>query len=141
MAAFVWTSKLETGVVALDDQHKRLFEAINDLGQAFRYGDIAAQIEQSMAFLLNFTLEHFLEEEAWMRTIEYPEIEAHQAEHAKLVASLLALRDRSNAGEHMTRRVTQYLVHWLGQHIEEFDMDYIKHAQARKLGYQTETVN
>ena len=135
MPAINWTAKYETGFPRIDSQHKQLFQAINDLGEAFRYGDVKAQVEKSMAFLMDFTLTHFREEEAWMREIGYPGLAQHQAEHAKLVTKLFMLKRRADAGEHMTRQVTQYLMEWLGHHIEEFDQDYIKHSKARNLGY------
>lgn len=134
MPAVVWTKKYETGLPKIDQQHKDLFQAINDLGEAFRYGDVQAQVEKSMTFLLGFTAAHLQEEEAWLRAIDYPELAKHQQEHASLMTQLMVLKRKADAGEHMTREVATYLLQWFAHHVEVDDMAYMKYAQGLGLG-------
>ena len=61
--AYAWTTDLATGNADIDDQHKRLFAAVNALFDAYRSGKERQEVEKTMEFLTAYTAKHFADEE------------------------------------------------------------------------------
>ena len=125
MAIAVWNLGLETGIPEIDQQHRALFDAINALAEAFQAGQAPSRVGESLAFLNRYTREHFDTEEAFMVGSGYPQLAAHQAEHAQLMARLGELEARHGRGFLVTADVALFLAEWLTHHINEVDMGYV----------------
>ncbi len=133
MAILVWSNRFETGIPAIDTQHKQLFQSVNDLSDSLRRGDPKGEVSRVLDFLISYTVEHFRTEETWMKNHGFPGLEEHKVEHAKLVAEVSQLKQRFDAGELMTMRVTIFLANWLKQHINESDLAYVEHSKQLSL--------
>ena len=129
MPIAVWSLGLETGIAELDQQHKALFDAINALGEAFQAGQAPSRVGESLAFLNRYTREHFDCEEGYMVRSGYPNLAAHQAEHAQLMARLGELEARHGRGFLVTADVALFLAEWLTHHINEVDMGYVAYSR------------
>ena len=129
MAIVLWSPRYETGIPEIDHQHRQLFQAFNDLGNAFYQGTAKAETARILDFLLSYTVVHFETEEIWMRAHGYPSIDLHVADHAELTDKVRDLKRRLEAGEHPTIEVAVFLADWLKHHIDTRDMDFIRHAQ------------
>jgi hemerythrin len=132
MAIAIWSSRFETGIPIIDTQHKALFEAVNRLADSFKAGTSAAQVKESLDFLVKYTVEHFQTEEKFMKDMGYPKLTSHMAEHAQLVAKAQALQAKLAEGKSVTVEVTTFLADWLKHHINESDMGYVEFAKAAK---------
>ncbi|WLT30319.1 bacteriohemerythrin [Geothrix sp. PMB-07] len=125
MSIAIWSSRFETGIEAIDTQHKGLFAAINDLAESFKGGSSQAQARESLAFLARYTVEHFQAEERFMREATYPAFAAHASDHANLVSRLRAFQDKEASGKVVTMDVAIFLLEWLKQHICDADMRFV----------------
>lgn len=132
MPLAVWTDQLATGIETIDEQHRQLFEAANQLYLASMEGAPGARERESLEFLYRYTVDHFRAEEDHMRQRNYPGFAAHAVEHARLVDQVGALLDRLEAGRPVAGDVATFFTDWLKHHIHQLDMAYAIYLRARK---------
>jgi len=124
MAKYNWDLSYETGVEIIDNQHKRLFEIINDLDEAIEAGkgrEIYAALFEELA---NYFTEHFGTEEKLMEKHEYPKMETHLEKHNDFTNKVKGFHRQALAGtEGVSLDVLQYLVNWLTDHIRAIDQE------------------
>jgi len=122
MALIVWDRHLEVGHPKIDAQHRSLVDAFNALHQAMKQGKGKEEVGKTLAFLANYTVEHFAMEEGLMRQYAYPAITKHQTLHQDLVAKVGDLVNKVQAGQAMvTLQVMDFLEGWLVEHIQGED--------------------
>ncbi len=122
MALIVWDRHLEVGHPKIDAQHRSLVDAFNALHQAMKQGKGKEEVGKTLAFLANYTSEHFAMEEGLMRQYAYPAMTKHQALHQDLVAKVGDLVNKVQAGQAMvTLQVMDFLEGWLVEHIQGED--------------------
>jgi len=132
MGIAIWSSRYETGHRIIDSQHQALFGAINQLAESFRAGNSSCQVRESLAFLEEYTCEHFQTEEGLMREAGFAGLAEHAAIHAELVEQVRELQARLEGGQPATMEVMIFLADWLTHHIDEADMalvDFLKDQQ------------
>jgi len=84
MARIEWSPAFSLGVPALDGQHKRFIELANGILDAVREGREPRQISMCFSKLREHAVYHFSDEEAFMRSVGYPELKVHAKEHEEL---------------------------------------------------------
>lgn len=127
----IWSSRFETGIALIDDQHRSLFEALNRLAESFREGAAQEQARQSLDFLADYTKEHFQAEERFMRELGYPQLDLHMDQHAEMLQVIADLQTRQANGASLTMEVTILMVSWLKEHIHDSDLDYVDFLKQR----------
>jgi hemerythrin-like metal-binding protein len=127
----IWNRRFETGIDAIDSQHKSLFEAVNRLAASFRSGNTEAEVKESLDFLARYTLEHFQAEEHFMHAVGYDGLAAHRVEHGRLMNRVRVLQDRLSQGTPVTRDVATFFAGWLKHHICGTDMAYVRFLKER----------
>jgi hemerythrin-like metal-binding protein len=140
MTLAVWSEKYATGIGLIDAQHRRLFQAINRMEEAYRAGTEEAEAQESLAFLARYTLEHFETEEALMQEIGYPMLEFHRKEHAGLMTRILEMKTKLDEGfltplhgADFAAHMANFAADWLAHHINEADMGYVQFVKERPL--------
>lgn len=125
MPVITWTEEqYGTGVGFADDQHKRLFDLLNDLHDAAPSGEKAA-IGAKLDALIAYVVEHFQAEEKAMQEKKYGGYAAHKVEHDKLVATCADLQKKFHAGEaQVNQETTAFVKSWLDDHIPKVDRAY-----------------
>jgi hemerythrin len=122
---FQWKEAYSVKVLALDNQHKKLFELVNELHQAMGEGhgkDVAGGI---LTRLIDYTVQHFTAEEKLMERHKYPTLLAHRAEHKALTDKVLAFKKEFDAGtSNVTPQLMTFLQQWLRNHIQSVDQRY-----------------
>src|SRR5512141_796604 len=85
---FKWSSDYSVNIKTIDDQHQELVNILNRLFVAvcMREGDKV--IAGILDALMDYTKKHFSLEERLMRMAGYKDLEAHMAEHKKLLDQL-----------------------------------------------------
>jgi hemerythrin len=91
MKKYIWDDSIATGISKVDEQHKTLFSAINDLEAVAEAGKGEQEIKKSLDFLTDYTIKHFFDEEEIQKRYKYPEYESHHQEHEKFKASVREL--------------------------------------------------
>lgn len=117
-----WTSVYSTGVAQMDSQHQWMMELVNRVLSAFSRKDAPELLSPSLLSLVEYTREHFRDEEALMKSSAYPGQADHKAAHNEHVRWLaheitgIVKGDRTNL-----ESVRDFLKTWLINHILEED--------------------
>lgn len=122
------------GISQIDDEHRRLIAIAGKVYDALDT-DSATALEMAHAAveeLLDYTATHFAHEEALMAAAGYPELEAHQALHARLLRTARDMQLRVEGGEQFVPvELNQFLYNWLVGHILEQDKKFGAFAATR----------
>ena len=127
MATIQWDSSLSVGVDVIDEQHRQWIDRYNAVVEALASPQGASRLPQILDFLIDYTHQHFTDEETAMATCGYPGFEAHKAKHDELKQTLADLvRDYEEEGAtHVLANATDtFLGNWLLQHIENVDKEF-----------------
>lgn len=121
-----WSEAYATGVQDIDDQHKDLFEYIDQLEGCINEGTFeGSQIEIILNFLQMFCSTHFCLEEGCMRQRACPVQEKNKVAHEKFLTYFKDFRKKyelSDQKEKLVRNLHEVLLKWLVQHIIKIDM-------------------
>ena len=125
-----WESKYETGIAAIDDQHKELFRLVGELERAIDYGE-ELDCSYLMARLDVYSLYHFTSEEHLMKKYGYPDIEKHIEEHKKFRIKILSMRENCQAtgSKEARTELLLYLENWLTTHTFDIDQKYVPYLK------------
>lgn len=80
-----WDRAYSIGHEKIDNEHKRIFELTSEI---LKYKNDPSKIQKIIKELILYTRTHFLNEENYMRSIEYSSFEEHKKEHKTLVNQL-----------------------------------------------------
>jgi len=122
MGLITWNKTLETGHPKIDEQHKALVDAFNNLHQAMKQGKGKEVLGKTLDFLKDYTVQHFKMEESLMDASHYPGAAKHKTFHKDLVVKVADLVDKFHNGQAMlTMQVMDFLEGWLVEHIQGED--------------------
>lgn len=120
-----WNESLSVKVQAMDDQHKKLIELINDFYENIQKKSNNENISKLISGMKQYTIMHFNAEEAIMKRNGYPNFEEHKKEHELFIAKVNAIEEKFNSGTLMVSfEITGFLKDWLRNHIQGTDKKY-----------------
>lgn len=120
----IWTPNLSIGVPHIDEQHKELFNKADKLFEAGRNRRTKEYIGELLEFLEDYTLQHFSDEEDYMRSINYPGLEEQIAAHNYFKERLKKLKsDYEESGSNLLviLDANDLVGEWLITHISRMD--------------------
>jgi hemerythrin-like metal-binding protein len=91
-----WSPAFELGMRQFDDDHRKLFEIVNDVGSSIEARDYSRCHVLCGQFVSTFE-RHLAEEESYLVRIGFPDIQGHQALHARLMSEAQALKTACDA--------------------------------------------
>ena len=123
---FTWTKDITVNEPVIDLQHQRLLAQVNKLIGATLIKFDNAVLSEAVKFFDEYIKEHFLYEENYMRSMGYPEIENHLAEHKNFIDQYHSFKkDISEDFSHNTLfEMETYIGNWWLQHIGKEDKKY-----------------
>lgn len=126
-----WSSAIDFGIPAIDDQHRELFE----LAATFRGQGSEIRIMKSLALLCDYARVHLSDEEDLLVKIGYPDIEAHRKAHGEFRRMLRELLQdaRTLSLDQIADRVERLINGWFYNHIMLVDSQYVPMV----IAYQT----
>lgn len=125
MAFLVWEDKYSVGIKEIDDQHKGLFDIINDLYEAIKLNKNKEILSDIINKLVKYTEVHFDAEELLMSLYKYPDLEEHKRLHGKFTSKVIEFRDNFNPTTLMTSlEVMEFLKQWWMHHVLDTDKQY-----------------
>lgn len=127
-----WQDSYALGLEEIDDQHKMLFDIMNRLWSAILQKAEGQVIAGILEDLERYTVLHFTEEETFMRSIAYPDFDAHIAYHRKFVRHLLEEKAAAHAGQQVSLELIHFLRDWLVNHILVEDKRYAAQFNTEK---------
>jgi NNP family nitrate/nitrite transporter-like MFS transporter len=120
-----WRDEYSVGVEAMDLQHKRLVQLINDLDEVIQKGGHFDEFRPVVDEVIDYTKTHFTSEEAYLEKIGYDDLENHKETHAVLIRQVEDLRREAEGGDpDVMSRFLFFLQSWLVGHIVGIDMKY-----------------
>ena len=131
-AGIAWSLDLETGNEAIDEQHKQLFKLTSDLAEASASN--SEMLEETLNFLVAYTVKHFADEEALQVNHNFPFYESHKGLHDQFketVGALVKQFKEDSSSAKLNAKVNSIIVKWLIQHIQREDFKIAAHI--RKL--------
>jgi len=133
MQLFHWNSQLETGISAVDRQHRQLLQLINHLGMAMTTMRDIPKVTQLLSQLQDYTVYHFAEEECLFKRchLSAEEIDQHLAQHQLFRKKLASFSQQDLSDDEATQELHQFLVTWLIAHIFSEDMKLSRPRQSQ----------
>ena len=128
-----WSADLETGDERVDEQHRRIFELLNNLIIACVDGSDAKRLRETLDFLVEYAIKHFTDEELLQMQYNFPEYRKHKQMHDSLTAQVVDLvkrYDASGSSSELSMDVNRVLVAWLINHIIKEDKKIAKHIKS-----------
>ncbi|HBF37238.1 MAG TPA: hemerythrin [Firmicutes bacterium] len=122
--AIEWTEDLAVGVTIIDDQHKELYQRINQLLEACNQSKGREVVGETIKFLEDYVVTHFGQEEEYMQKYNYPDYPKHKGYHTEFIKSFQELKARFDAdgpGAHIVIMTNRIVVGWLNSHIRNVD--------------------
>lgn len=125
MSYISWKKSFSIGIQAIDDQHKKLVEIINELYEAQRLGTSQSIICDVLIRLDDYTKYHFNMEEMMQHANMYPDLSNHKKEHQEFIDRLTLLkRDAKKNNLLLSLKTLDYLKNWTINHILGSDRDF-----------------
>ena len=119
-----WTEDLSVGVELIDTEHKALINAINDLFDACSKGLGRKKISETLAFLQNYVVTHFSDEENLQKQCGYPDYINHHKLHSDFVARVGEYSNKMETEGTSIAFVAEFnsfVTNWLIYHISRED--------------------
>ena len=111
-----WTSELETGLAALDSDHKQLLAISNHLKHANANTDLS-ELKSALLAMKAEMAAHFAREEALMNECKYDAVPEHQDEHQRLLGEVQQKIETLEAFEQGFENFGDTIHQWIFQHI------------------------
>ncbi len=118
-----WTNDLSVGVETIDNQHKELIRRLNSFYDSMN-ADNQAKVMEMLAFLSDYVVTHFRDEEALQVRYNYPGYAEHRKLHQAFMKDVRQMSD--DMQKHGFTVATKSLVgltltNWLTLHINRED--------------------
>ncbi|MDR1901087.1 MAG: hemerythrin family protein [Treponema sp.] len=133
--AYQWDSSLETGYELIDNQHKQLIIALNNLLDACRNGKGSEEVKKTMDFLTGYTVKHFSDEEKLQKQYKYPDYFIHKQYHDDFKVTVGKLTEKviqDGPTEEVIGLVSTSIGGWLLNHIKGDDFRMAVYIKAQR---------
>lgn len=123
-----------TGIEFIDNEHTRLFELADETYNLLNDDitqDKTPEIVRLVSELIDYTRTHFSHEEEFQKSINYPYIAEHTAQHRQFEDSLAAidldaLENNLEDQNETIENILEFLTNWLINHIKKVDLLLVK---------------
>jgi len=132
----MWKEKYKIGVDLIDQQHEELFRRVSEFTRIIRseenWDARIDKVKETMAFMKDYVVDHFNEEEAYQAKINYPELEAHKKAHASFkegIENYVKIFEEEGFNEDRIQEFGGKLMTWLIMHVAGMDQkigEYVK---------------
>ncbi len=127
-----WDSSNDTGIPAIDSQHRQLLLLLNMLGKATDGNEPDEKLIAILARFVDSNELHFSSEERFMAGMSYPGLDDHKKEHANLMSYVRHLQGNlMSKQEAFTPAIMLYLAKWLDNHLKTADAAYVEFIQVQ----------
>ena len=124
----IWRDQMSVGIKAIDADHRKLINIINEFEDGLRAHLSEAQLNDIAKRLFAYTQVHFQREEKIQKDSNYPQYESHKRQHEALVKQLQAFIrkvfvDRTVSFDSDTAdELSAFLKGWLVNHVIHVDL-------------------
>lgn len=124
----IWSKELELKIEIIDNQHKDIFEVINNLIIAFDENNEQEKAYEALGFIEDYVKKHFQTEEFYLKKYEYNEMESHIKMHEAFSAQLNEFKiscKRAGITKKAAIQMSEFLLNWWYNHILKVDSKYV----------------
>jgi hemerythrin len=132
MAYFEWTETLNVHVDQFNEEHKKLIGFMNVLYDACHDGKSDAEVQVALNEFVLFALKHFEHEEAYLKSIDFPEYDRHCEMHEQLKIRFNNYVQLFERTRELPEDFFHFLEGWLLNHIALIDAQYAPTQSAKK---------
>ena len=123
-----WEPKYSVGVEILDEQHRKLFDIVNDLIDEIEMG--SKNLLPVIGDLVAYISVHFKQESIVMMESNYPGFMKHSQEHRNFTEKVQAfLQDYEQGDAELGLKMIVFLKEWIFNHTTRLDIEYAHHLQ------------
>lgn len=133
-----WTENFAINIDKIDSQHKKIILMLNRLLDAIFQG-----IERKISInileeLMQYTTQHFADEEQYMKIYNYPNYEEHIKLHAQLTKIVCDYKSKikkvkKDEQTEIVIELFELLKYWLMNHITVVDKEFGNYLQCKGL--------
>ena len=117
-----WDPALETGDPTVDEQHRQLYELVNEMNDTVASGRSDELIAASFGRIIEYARSHFAYEEALMERIGYPGIETQMWQHREFAKEVELLWSEILSGDRVSPGgLVDFMKEWLSYHVDQED--------------------
>lgn len=130
MDVFEWSSRYATGYASVDEQYKRMVDAINALFEAIESGQGASVLIWTFMELSECLALAFTEESRFMRQTSYEALEEHERQHDKFRADMHRCEENSRTMDPNLCAIAlaATLREWISDHVLIEDKKLFQHV-------------
>ena len=121
-----WDCSLDIGIDSIDNQHKELFNYLDQLLASIEEGKSNDEVIKTLDFLEEYVVKHFNEEEEIQNKTNYPLLDIQRAQHEDFKRDLKEFRrvfETHGASTVLALNIQKNLSNWLTNHIMNLDKD------------------
>lgn len=129
----VWSDEtMSIGLPAIDADHRRLLELINEVEAVALQRSPTDVIERVLAQLAQYVSYHFRREEDMMRKAGFPDLADHEMLHEEFSDRVCQLTAQyfTDANLADSRELLDFLSNWLVVHIQSRDPEFVSWVKA-----------
>lgn len=133
MTFFEWGPQYDLGVAQMNDEHKIIIGLMNRLWEQNAANASKETLISTLEKLRAYTTMHFADEERYMESISYPDIEPHRNIHKNILhrLDLFSVGYRRETSPAIPEDFFEFLKDWLSAHIRHVDRKYASRPQGK----------
>jgi len=130
-----WSEEFSVGIEAIDRDHRRLLELLNELHEAVETGGGREVLGKVLDGLILYVSYHFAHEEGLFLRTKYPGYAKHRQAHLALRNTVTEIHAEFQSGsrEVLPQQVLEFLKTWLFQHIMVADRAFSEYLAANRI--------
>ena len=126
MPLLEWSSELDVRVDSMNREHTELIRLMNVVYEANASASGKARISSALDALVEYTVKHFEDEEAYMESINFSGLRSHKYIHQDLLRRVGGFVSdyKSSTSDELPNEFFEFLKFWLVSHIQGIDTKY-----------------
>jgi hemerythrin len=131
----IWSDTYKIGLPAVDSQHKRLFQLVQELNEALDAGLRLVNVKRLLTGLDQYKTRHFQLEEKYMLESNYPGLDEQQKAHKYFSQRFKELGEeleRTGITPEIIKTIKIELGEWLQGHVTSLDLEFGKYYQQQE---------
>jgi hemerythrin-like metal-binding protein len=126
MRFIVWDDSLKLKIDLIDEEHKILIFLMNKLHKQYNDGEPQETVRATFSELTEYATKHFKDEEDYMESINFSDLDAHRAIHKKLLDRLSTyFQEFDDSNGQISEYFFTFLKLWVTAHIKGIDAKYV----------------
>jgi len=117
-----WEEKFSLHHALLDQQHQELFDLANAVQALDPNSADKAELGKLCKEFFDYMAKHFKEEEAYMKSLDYPLLEKHKKFHESIIEGMTKILREKKGIVELQKSMKMIAKKWLVEHILENDL-------------------